>query len=106
MRATSPHAGPATLDFDDREAAKCGARSLRRDRHPRVEAFLDAPPPGARVPDLGCGIGRAAARLAERGFAAEALGPSAGLAAAEIARDRARMSDGGEGTILYATANA
>ena len=36
-----------------------------------LDAFLDTLPPGARILELGCGTGRDAARMIERGFAVD-----------------------------------
>ncbi|SEK44130.1 Methyltransferase domain-containing protein [Roseovarius nanhaiticus] len=44
---------------------------LEADKH--LAAFIAAMPPGARVLDLGCGPGRAAAQMADRAFVVDAV---------------------------------
>lgn len=45
-----------------------------------LDPFLDRLPPGARILELGCGDGRDAARMIERGFAVDASDGSARMA--------------------------
>lgn len=57
----------ATLAFYQREAPRYTASSAQGpSRH--LDAFLDRLEPGARILELGCGGGRDAARMVERGF--------------------------------------
>lgn len=58
---------PATYEFYQSGAPFFSASSAcGPSRH--LDAFLDRLSPGARVLELGCGTGRDAARIAERGF--------------------------------------
>lgn len=59
-----------TIAFYQREAPHYTASgSQGHSRH--LDAFLDRLEPGARVLELGCGGGRDAARMAERGFSVD-----------------------------------
>lgn len=67
----------ASVDYYDRNAARQSARygTLRfEDVHADALAFLPSPP--AEVLDVGAGIGRDAAALAERGYSVTAAEPS------------------------------
>lgn len=58
---------PATYDFYQSQAPHFSLSSaISHSRH--LDAFLDRLHPGARVLELGCGAGRDAARIIERGF--------------------------------------
>lgn len=70
-----------TLSVYDARAADYADRFARSGPDPRLDAFLDALPPGGTVLDLGCGPGTAAARMAQRGFIAEATDASAAMVA-------------------------
>jgi SAM-dependent methyltransferase len=48
---------------------------------PRLDAFIDSLPDGGTVLDLGCGTGRAAARMRDRGLIVTATDASPGMAA-------------------------
>jgi len=56
-----------TLDFYENHAAEWAAH-LPHGYSPRLDAFLDRLAPGATILELGCGDGREAARMIERGF--------------------------------------
>jgi SAM-dependent methyltransferase len=56
-----------TLDFYEHHAAEWAAH-LPHGYSPRLDSFLDRLPPGAAILELGCGDGREAARMIERGF--------------------------------------
>ncbi|SFD06909.1 class I SAM-dependent methyltransferase [Tropicimonas isoalkanivorans] len=71
-----------TIALYDAEADVYAEQSHRGRRYPRLERFIDALPPGARVLDLGCGPGTWAARMVERGLDVDALDASTGMAAA------------------------
>lgn len=58
---------PKTLDFYQNRSAEW-AGALPHDYSPELDGFLDQLPPGAAVLELGCGDGRDAARMIERGF--------------------------------------
>jgi len=80
---------PATMAFYDREAPRYTTSFGRRpSRH--LEGFLDRLTPRARVLELGCGGGRDAGRIAERGFALDATDGSAAMAAK--ARERTGLA--------------
>lgn len=74
-----------TLAVYDTRAPDYGTKFSWTGPYPRLEAFLDDLPSGARILDLGCGVGTAAARMTERGFKVVALDASTGMAA-EAAR--------------------
>lgn len=57
------------------------AKALPHDVAPRLDAFLDLLPAGARVLDLGCGDGRDAAHMAARGFDVDATDGTASMVA-------------------------
>lgn len=61
---------PATLAFYEANAARY-SHDFRRGPSRHLDRFLDRLSPGARVLELGCGGGRDAARMAERGFAVD-----------------------------------
>lgn len=79
-RAWSDWRRGRTLAFYDDNAASYADYSQRDEPHPRLTAWLDGLPDGARVLDLGCGIGWATAQMLRRGFAARAMDGSRGLA--------------------------
>lgn len=58
--------GP-TLEFYEHHAAEWAAH-LPHGYSPKLDRFLDRLPPGAAILELGCGDGREAARMVERGF--------------------------------------
>ena len=69
---------PATLAFYEREAPKYTASTAEMHvRH--LDPFLDRLPDGARILELGCGVGRDAARMADRGFAIDATDGAAAM---------------------------
>lgn len=61
---------PQTLDFYSQRADEWAA-ALPYDHSPFLDSFLDLLPSGARVLEMGCGDGREAARMIERGFAVD-----------------------------------
>ncbi|MGF1447724.1 MAG: class I SAM-dependent methyltransferase [Pikeienuella sp.] len=79
---TEPPAGAdaATLAFYDREAESYAAYLGTKADQVWLVRFAQSLPPGGRVLDFGCGSAWAAAWLSQRGFAADALDGSAGLA--------------------------
>lgn len=62
---------PATIAFYQARAPHWVFHSGERHSH-QLDAFLDRLPPGARVLELGCGGGRDAAHIRQRGFAVDA----------------------------------
>jgi SAM-dependent methyltransferase len=62
---------PETLAFYQERAPHWVFHSGERHSH-QLDAFLDRLPPGAAVLELGCGGGRDAARMRQRGFAVDA----------------------------------
>ena len=75
----------ATLAFYEREAPRYTASTAQgHSRH--LDSFLDRLPAGARILELGCGGGRDAARMIERGFAVDATDGT--VAMVEKARER------------------
>ncbi len=75
---------PATDAFYERETSRYGDMDQRPSRF--LDAFLDRLAPEARVLELGCGTGRDAARMAERGFAVDPTDGSQAML--RLARDR------------------
>ncbi len=70
---------PATLEFYAREAPVYTASGPNgASRH--LPAFLDKLPPGARILELGCGGGRDALYMLEKGFELEATDGTAEIA--------------------------
>lgn len=65
-----------TIALYDEKAAEYAARFDGPGCDPRLSAFIDALPQGARVLDLGCGPGHAAARMAQAGLAVDAADAS------------------------------
>lgn len=74
-----------TLAVYDRKADYYAQRFANRDQ-PGLDAFIAALPRGARVLDLGCGPGDAAARMQAAGLSVDALDGSEAMVA--LARDR------------------
>ncbi len=72
---------PATLAFYEAEAASYAETKHGDMTRPRFDAFLAALPEGARVLDLGCGSGWAAAALNAAGHRADAMDASPAMAA-------------------------
>ena len=62
---------PATIAFYEARAPHWVFHSGERHSH-QLDAFLDRLTPGARVLELGCGGGRDAAHIRQRGFAVDA----------------------------------
>ncbi|WP_336977889.1 class I SAM-dependent methyltransferase [Altererythrobacter fulvus] len=58
---------PQTAEFY-RTRSREWAAALPRELRPELDAFLDRLAPGARILELGCGDGRDAQRMIERGF--------------------------------------
>ncbi|OYX16228.1 MAG: hypothetical protein B7Z07_03115 [Sphingomonadales bacterium 32-67-7] len=58
---------PQTAEFY-RTRSREWAAALPRELRPELDAFLDQLAPGARILELGCGDGRDAQRMIERGF--------------------------------------
>ena len=75
-----------TVSFYDNTAEDYAEFSVEQAEHPKLTAFLAALPEGARVLDLGCGIGWAAAEIGAEGHRVEAWDASSGLAAVAKAR--------------------
>lgn len=68
----------ATLAYYEREAPKYTASTAQMQaRH--LDPFLDRLDPGARILELGCGCGRDAARMVERGFRVDATDGTAAM---------------------------
>lgn len=63
---------PATLAVYAAQAAAYAARRHKDEDTPALTRFMAALPPGARVLDLGCGSGHAAARMQTAGLRPEA----------------------------------
>ena len=63
-------ADPATIAFYERNAPRYTA-SFGQAPSRHLDRFLDLLAPGARILELGCGAGRDAARMIERGFDAD-----------------------------------
>lgn len=62
---------PATIAFYQQHAPRY-THSFAQAPSRHLDAFLDRLEPGAEVLELGCGAGRDAARMVERGFAVDA----------------------------------
>jgi len=78
-----------TRDFYQRRAVEWAA-ALPHGHSPQLDPFLDRLPPGAAVLELGCGDGRDAARMIERGFDVDTSDGSpemARLASERLGRD-------------------
>lgn len=71
---------PQTLAFYQARAPHWIFHSGERHSH-QLDAFLDRLPPGARVLELGCGGGRDAAQIRERGFMVDATDGTPALVA-------------------------
>ena len=69
---------PATLAFYQANAPRY-TLSFDRSHSRHLDAFLDRLAPGARVLELGCGGGRDAARIVERGFDLDATDGTAAM---------------------------
>lgn len=72
-------ADEATLAFYDREAPSY-TMSFAQGPARHLDAFLDRLPQGAHVLELGCGGGRDASRMLERGFSVDMTDGSSGMA--------------------------
>tara|TARA_R100000687_G_scaffold37701_1_gene30816 strand:+ start:680 stop:1306 length:627 start_codon:yes stop_codon:yes gene_type:complete len=89
----------STLDFSsaadwyDHNAQSFSAASLSIDTSALLDRFAHGLAPDARVLDLGCGAGRDAQALLERGFAVEAVDASAEMCAhtEKLTQGRARV---------------
>jgi SAM-dependent methyltransferase len=75
-----PAHDPETLAFYDREAGVYAARQQDAELR-RLHRFLDGLVPGATILELGCGGGRDAEAMIERGFEVTPTDGSPGLAA-------------------------
>ncbi|WP_316014771.1 GFA family protein [Roseobacter sp. HKCCA0434] len=75
-----------TLAFYDENAADYAAYSDATEAHPRLARWIDTLPEGARVLDLGCGTGWAAAQIGRAGFDVRAMDGSRGLAEEALQR--------------------
>ncbi len=75
----------ATMAFYDREAARY-AQAFGTQASRFLDAFLDRLDPAAMILELGCGGGRDAARMVERGFAVDPTDGS--LAMVRLASER------------------
>lgn len=71
---------PATLAFYEANATRY-SHDFRQAHSRHLDRFLDRLAPGARILELGCGGGRDAARMMERGFAADPTDASAAMVA-------------------------
>lgn len=71
---------PDTLAFYDGHAAEYAEWSAQQPEFPRLVDYMARLSPGARVLDLGCGSGWAAAAMRDKGFAVDAMDASQGLA--------------------------
>ena len=69
-----------TIAFYDGNAGDYAKFAAESAEHPKLTAFADRLPEGARVLDFGCGIGWAAAALRDLGFSVDAMDASRGLA--------------------------
>lgn len=76
---------PATIAFYDREAPNY-TLSFAQSHGRFLDGFLDRLEPGAQILELGCGGGRDAQRMIERGFGVDMTDGSAGMA--KKARER------------------
>ncbi len=81
---TSPAHDDATLRFYAENAVAYAARE--DEAWPALDRFLDALPAGARVLELGCGDGRDAERMLDRGFDVRPTDGSPELAAIAAVR--------------------
>ncbi len=70
-----------TIAFYDGNADDYASFAAESAEHPKLEAFIALMPPEAKVLDLGCGIGWAAAAFRDAGFRIDAMDASAGLVA-------------------------
>lgn len=70
----------ATLAFYDREAPNY-TMSFAQGPSRHLDGFLDRLPTGANILELGCGGGRDASRMIERGFSVDMTDGSSGMAA-------------------------
>ncbi|RJY08881.1 class I SAM-dependent methyltransferase [Aurantiacibacter aquimixticola] len=69
---------PATLAFYEKQAPGLTLSSAQGPS-PGLDAFLDRLKPGADILELGCGTGRDAARMLERGFKVDATDGAAAM---------------------------
>lgn len=75
-----------TMAFYDENVAEYAAFSSNNASNENLARFIGAMPGGGRTLDLGCGIGWAAAEMAEAGLVADAMDASAGLVSEAKAR--------------------
>lgn len=71
---------PATLAYYEAQAPRY-TLSFGQAASRHLDGFLDRLDPGARILELGCGGGRDAARMVERGFAVDATDGTAAMVA-------------------------
>lgn len=71
---------PPTLEFYNTNAAEYARFAAPEERYPRLDRFISMMPEGARVLDLGCGTGWAAAAMRDAGLHPDAIDASDGLA--------------------------
>lgn len=83
----------SVADWYDDNAQDFAAASQALDTSVLLDRFTPGLAPGARVLDLGCGAGRDARALLERGFAVEAVDASAEMCARteQLTQGRARV---------------
>lgn len=77
MTLRAPNTDAHTLRVYDERAADYAAMTNNDKPDIQLQAFLDALPPGADLLDLGCGPGRSAGMMADRGHRVVALDASA-----------------------------
>ncbi|MCV6597420.1 MAG: class I SAM-dependent methyltransferase [Mangrovicoccus sp.] len=82
----SPHADAQTIAVYDENAAGYADMFDTGKPYPRLEAFLTGLAPGARLLDLGCGVGAMSARMGAAGHDVLSLDASEGMA--RIAKTR------------------
>jgi SAM-dependent methyltransferase len=84
-----------TIALYDARAAEYADTVSEPEPPARLLAFIDALPAGARVLDLGCGPGNAAAAMAAAGLEVDAVDASAGMVAVARARHGITARQGG-----------
>jgi 2-polyprenyl-3-methyl-5-hydroxy-6-metoxy-1,4-benzoquinol methylase len=75
-----------TIGYYDRNAVRFAADTADLDMSALYERFLQHLPPGGRILDAGCGVGRDALAFAERGYSVTAFDASAEMV--RLARER------------------